>query len=145
MSSEENEAIVREAVEAFNQGDPKAVDRLFAADYVDHDPSRAGLPPGPEGVKQAWSMFRAAFPDLRATIDDSIAEGDKVAVRGKIQGTHEGELMGIPPTGSKVTVELIDINRIENGKLVERWGEADMLGMMRQLGVVPAPEQGHKE
>lgn len=145
MSSEENEAIVREAVEAFNQGDPEAVDRLFAADYVDHDPSRAGLPPGPDGVKQAWSMFRAAFPDLRATIDDMIAEGDRVAVRGEVRGTHRGELMGIPPTGKRVTVTLIDINRIDNGKLVERWGETDMLGMMRQLGVVPAPEQGHKE
>ena len=145
MSSEENEAIVREAVEAFNRNDLDAVDRLFAADYVDHDPSRAGLPPGPQGVKQAWSTFRAAFPDLRATIDDTIAEGDRVAVRGEIHGTHRGESMGIPPTGNKVTVELIDINRIENGELVERWGEANMLGMMRQLGIVPAPEQGHKE
>jgi predicted ester cyclase len=145
MSSEENEAIVRKAVEAFNRNDLDAVDRLFAAGYVDHDPSRAGLPPGPEGVKQAWSMFRTAFPDLRATIEETIAEGDRVAVRGEIHGTHRGELMGIPPTGNKVTVELIDINRIENGELVERWGEADMLGMMRQLGIVPAPEQGHRE
>jgi steroid delta-isomerase-like uncharacterized protein len=141
MSSEENEAIVREAVEAFNRNDPDAVDRLFAADYVDHDPSRAGLPPGPDGVKQAWSMFRAAFPDLQATVEDTIVEGDKVAVRGVVHGTHQGELMGIPPTGRRVTVALIDINRIESGKLVERWAEQDNLGMMQQLGVVPQPDQ----
>jgi predicted ester cyclase len=141
VSKEENEAVVREAVEAFNGGDPEAVDRLFAADYVDHDPSRDGLPPGPEGVKLAWGVFRAAFPDLRGKIDAAISEGDKVAVRGTLRGTHEGELMGIPPTGKRVTVTLIDINRIENGKLVERWGQADMLGMMRQLGVIPPPDQ----
>jgi len=137
MSSEENEAIVREAVEAFNQNDLQAVDRLFAAGYVDHDPSRAGMPPGPESVKQAWSMLRAAFPDFQVTVEDVISEGNKVAVRGVAGGTHKGELMGIPPTGRRVTVTLIDINRIENGRLVERWGETNMLGMMQQLGVVP--------
>jgi steroid delta-isomerase-like uncharacterized protein len=141
VSKEENEAVVREAVEAFNRDDPEAVDRLFATDYVDHDPSRAGLPPGPEGVKLAWGMFRAAFPDLLGEIDAMIAEGDKVAVRGTFQGTHGGELMGVPPTGKRVTMTLIDINRIHNGKLVERWGQADMLGMMRQLGVIPPPDQ----
>lgn len=142
MSSEENEAIVREAVEAFNQNDVQAVDRLFAAGYVDHDPSRAGMPPGPESVKQAWSMLRAAFPDLQVTVEDVISEGNKVAVRGVAGGTHKGELMGIPPTGRRVTVTLIDINRIEKGRLVERWGETDMLGMMQQLGVVPQQAGG---
>lgn len=136
-----NEAIAREAVDAFNRGDSDAADRLFAAGYVDHDPSRAGLPPGPEGVRQAWSMMRSAFPDLQVEIEDVIAEGDRVAVRGAIHGTHRGELMRIPPTGKRVTVSLIDINRIENGKLAERWGQSDMLGMMQQLGVVPVPEQ----
>jgi steroid delta-isomerase-like uncharacterized protein len=141
MSADENKAIVQSAVEAFNRGDWDAVDRLFAVDYVDHDPSRAGLPPGPEGVKQAWSMFRAALPDLQGAIEDMIAEGDKVVVRGVVRGTHQGELMGIPPTGRQVTVTLIDINRIEGDKLVERWAEQDNLGMMQQLGVIPEPEQ----
>lgn len=136
----ENEALVWEAVEAFNRGDMDAVDRLFTDGYVDHDPSRAGLPPGPEGIRLAWSMMRAAFPDLQVTIEDVISEGDKVAVRGAIHGTHRGELMGIPPTGKRVTISLIDINLIENGKIVERWSQADMLGMMQQLGVVPQPE-----
>lgn len=137
--SEENKAIIQSAVEAFNQGDIEAVDRLFAPDYVDHDPSRASLPSGPESVRQAWSMLRAAFPDFRVTVDDMIAEGDRVAVRGVASGTHRGELMGIPPTGKRVRVALIDINHIENGRLVERWGETDMLGMMRQLGAIPPP------
>jgi steroid delta-isomerase-like uncharacterized protein len=141
VSAEENKAIIQSVEEALNRGDWDAVDRLFAASYVDHDPSRAGLPPGPEGVKQAWSMFRAAFPDLQVTIEDMIAEGDKVAVRGVVRGTHQGELMGIPPTGKQVTATLIDVNRIESGKLVERWAEQDNLGMMQQLGVIPAPEQ----
>jgi steroid delta-isomerase-like uncharacterized protein len=139
MSSEENKAVVQRAVEAFNQGDQDAVDELFAANYVDHDPSRAGLPSGPEGVKQAWGAFRAAFPDLQGTIEDMITEGDKVVVRGTISGTHQGDLMGIPSTGRRVTVTLIDVNRIEGGKLVERWGVSDMLGMMQQLGVMEQP------
>ena len=141
MSTEENKALVQRAVDAFNQGDWTAVDQLFAPSYVDHDPSRAGLPPGPEGVKQAWRMFRAAFPDLTATIEDMIAEGDTVAVRGTVYGTHQGELLGIPPTGKPVTVTLIDINRFEDGKLVERWAETDMLGLLQQLGAMPASGQ----
>lgn len=139
MGTEEHKALVRRVVEAFNQNDWDAVDELFAPDYVDHDRSRVGLPPGPAGVKQAWGMLRAAFPDLRATIKDVIAEGDQVAVRGAICGTHRGELMGIAPTGEVVTMALIDINRIADGRLAERWGEADMLGLLQQLGVIPAP------
>jgi predicted ester cyclase len=92
MTVEENTALVRRAVDAFNRDD-----------YVDHGPSRAALPPGPEGVRQAWHMMRSAFPDLQATLDDLVAEGDKVAVRGHIDGTHDGEVMGIPPTGKRVT------------------------------------------
>jgi predicted ester cyclase len=141
MSIEENKALVQGAVAAFNQTDLAAADRLFAAHYVDHDRSRAGLPAGPEGVKQAWGLFRAAFPDLQVTLEELIAEGDKVAVRGVMRGTHQGELMGIPPTGRQVTVALIDINRIEGGQLVERWGEADMLGLLQQLEAIPAPGQ----
>ncbi len=141
MSTDENKAVIQRAVDAFNQGDWAAVDHLFAPHYIDHDRSRAGLPPGPEGVKQAWRMFRAAFPDLTGTIEAMVAEGDTVAVRGTMRGTHQGELLGIPPTGTRVTVTLIDINRIEDGKLIERWTETDMLGLLQQLGGVPAPGQ----
>jgi steroid delta-isomerase-like uncharacterized protein len=139
MSIEEHKTLIQCAVDAFNRGDGDAVDRLFSPDYVDHDRSRADLPPGPAGVKLAWAGFRAAFPDLHATIEDLVAAGDKVVVRGSIRGTHRGELMGIPPTGKPVTVTLIDVNRIEDGRLTERWAETDMLGMMQQLGVIPSP------
>src|SRR5688500_10062555 len=112
MSVEEHKALIRHAVDAFNQGDWDAVDQLFAPTYVDHDPSRVGLPPGPAGVKQAWAALRAAFPDLRAIIADMVAEGEKVAIRGVVRGTHQGELMGMPRTGKLVTVTLMDVNRI---------------------------------
>jgi steroid delta-isomerase-like uncharacterized protein len=141
MTDEQNKALIQRAVAAFNRSDWDAIDDLFAADYVDHDRSRAGLPPGPEGIRQAWQSFRAAFPDLVVTLDDLVAEGDKVAVRGVIRGTHQGELMGIPPTGKLLTVTFIDVNRIANGKLAERWAEVDTLGMLQQLGAIPAPEQ----
>jgi len=141
MSTEENKAICRRAVEAFNRGDLDSVGDLFDAGYAEHDPSRVGLPLGPEGVRLAWGAMRAAFPDLEATIEDMVAQDDRVAVRGVIVGTHLGELMGIPATGKHVTVSLIDINRIEDGKLVERWGQADTLGMMQQLGAIPQPDR----
>lgn len=142
MPVTENKALIDRAVDAFNRGDEAAVDALFAAGYVDHDPARAGLPPGPAGVKAAWRQFRTAFPDAEVRISEVVAAGDKVAVRGSIHGTHRGELMGIPPTGQAVTVTLIDVNRIAEGQLVERWAEADMLGLLQQLGAIPAPEHG---
>jgi steroid delta-isomerase-like uncharacterized protein len=141
MLTTDNEAIVGQAVDAFNRGDLDAVDALFADDYVDHDRYRAGLPAGPAGVKQAWQMVRSAFPDLQATIADLVAAGDKVAVRGVIHGTHGGELMGIPATGREVTITLIDVNRIAGGRLVERWAEADNFGLLQQLGAFPGAER----
>lgn len=145
MSVEAGKDLIRRVVDALNRHDLDAVDRLFAPDYVDHDPARAGLPAGPAGVKLAWGGFLTAFPDLHATIQDVIAEGDRVAVRGFIRGTHLGELMGIPPTGKTVTVTLIDITRIADGKLVERWAQADAMGMLQQLGVVPGATEATGE
>jgi predicted ester cyclase len=87
-------------------------------------------------------MFRGAFPDLHLHIEDEIAEGDLLTTRWAGHGTHQGELMGIPATGKEVTVGGINISRIADGKIMERWEEFDMMGMMVQLGVVPAPGQG---
>ena len=87
-------------------------------------------------------MFLSAFPDTQMTVEDELADGDKVATRWTATGTHTGELMGIPPTGKQVTVTGMDINRLVGGKIVEHWGEFDQMGMMQQLGVVPAPEHG---
>jgi len=140
MSVEENKAILRRMYEEIhNKGNLAAADEFVASEFVDHNPPGPGVPPGPEGVKQGLGMFRAAFSDFHATIEDMIAEGDKVVARLTITGTHKGEFMGIAPTGKQVTVGVIDIVRIAGGKMVERWGQEDMLGMMQQLGIVPPP------
>ena len=86
-------------------------------------------------------MFRGAFPDSHFTVEDMVAEGDKVVTRKTFHGTHEGEFMGIPPSGRSVSMGLIDIVRISEGRVVEHWSEGDSLGMMQQLGVIPRPGQ----
>jgi len=137
--SDENKAIARRVQEeAFNQGNLAVIDELVSADYVDHD-LPPGFPPGREGFKQMVAMYRAAFPDVQMTIDDVVAEGDKVVMRWTAKGTHQGELMGIPPTNKQVTVTGVDINRLAGGKLAEHWGHFDQMGMMQQLGVIPSP------
>ncbi len=97
--------------------------------------------PDLQGLKQFVTVVTAVFPDWHPTIEDMIAEGDKVVVRFTGSGTHKGEFMGIPPTGKQVTITAIAIQRIAGGKIVENWLQADMLGMMQQLGVVPPPGQ----
>lgn len=125
--------------EVFNAGNIELIDELFAPNFVDHDPSNPL--PGLEGVRQLVSMYRSAFPDLHITVEDEITEGDKIVTRFTGRGTHKGSLMGIPPTGKRVTLTAIDILRFENGRIVEHWGNQDILGMMQQIGVIPAP--GH--
>jgi steroid delta-isomerase-like uncharacterized protein len=140
MSTEQNKAIVRRVFEeAVNQGNLALADELLASDYVNHDmPAPA---PGVEGYKQVIAMFRSAFPDMVVTLEDVIADGDRVSTRGHFEGTHRGDFMGIPATGKKVSVSYIDIWRLENGKGRENWVQMDLLGMMQQLGVVPGPGQ----
>lgn len=140
MSTETNKAIIRRIFEeGMNQDRPEVFDELIHPAYVNYDfPSSA---PGAEGFKIVTSMFKAAFPDMRVVIEDELAEGDRVATRGYFTGTHRGEFMGIPATDKTIKVGYIDIWRIEGGRGRENWVQMDMLGMMRQLGVVPAPEQ----
>ncbi len=138
MSIEENKALVQRFVEeVWNKGNLAAADEFLAANSVGHDPDAPGLAPGVEGFKQVFTMFRTAFPDLHVTVEDMIAEGDKVVSRTTARGTHKGELMGIAPTGKQVTVAEIRIHRIAGGKIVEHWGIVDKLSLMQQLGVVP--------
>jgi len=144
MSTEENKAIARRgSEEVWNQGKLDVIDEIFATDYVNH---RAGGPDihGPEGYKQFFTMFRTAFPDIKFTIEDQIAEGDKVVTHVTFTGTHKGELMGIPPTGVQVTVTGIAISRIAGGKILECWVNSDDLGMWQQLGVIPPIGQGEE-
>jgi steroid delta-isomerase-like uncharacterized protein len=142
MSAEENKALARRVLEEmFNKGNLDVADELLTPDYVDHDP---GLPEdvrGPEGFKEYVSMYRSAFSDIHLEIEDQIAEGDRVATRWTGTGTHDGDLMGIPPTGNRVTMPGMEIVRISGGKLAEGWENYDLMGMMQQLGVIPSPEQ----
>ena len=140
--SAENKAIARRFYEEIiNHRNQSVVDELVAPGFVDHNPIGPGIAPGPEGVKQTFAMFRSGLPDMNVTIEDQIAEGDKVVSRLTARGTHKGELMGIPPTGKKLTMGVIDVIRFKGGKAVERWGESDNMGMMQQLGVIPTPEE----
>ena len=137
--SEENKALVRRSFEeVWNDKNLDALDEIVAPDVVNHS-SPPGLPEGVEGNKAFIGMYLSAFPDTKMTIEDMIATGDKVVTRWVATGTHDGELMGIPPTGKHVTVTGIGIDRISGGKIVESWGEFDALGMMQQLGVAPTP------
>jgi predicted ester cyclase len=118
-----------------NEGDLSALDELAAPGYVNHS-APAGVPANREGLKQLTAMFRRAFPDGRMTIEDMVAEGDRVATRKTFRGTHRGELMGIPPTGREVAIGLIDIVRLGGGKVVESWSVADDMGLLQQLGAL---------
>jgi steroid delta-isomerase-like uncharacterized protein len=143
VTTEENKAVARRIYEVVGEfwhtGDADVLDEVIAPDFVHHAP---GLPPDLEGFKQVLHMLRAAFPDMRFTVEDLIAEGDKVVDRATWQGTHQGEMMGISPTDNSVTVTEMHVSRIADGKIVERWGQTDMLSMMQQLGAVPPPGQG---
>jgi steroid delta-isomerase-like uncharacterized protein len=137
--SAENKAIFRRIVEeGFNQGNLDVWDELVAPDFVNHS-APPGVPPTREGWKQVAAMFRAAFPDMHLHVEDEIAEADLVTTRYTGHGTHQAELMGIPATGKEVNITGINIARIAGGKITERWDEFDLMGVMVQLGVVPAP------
>ena len=140
MSAEENKTIVRRFWGVWEEGNIDLVDELLAPDYTNHSPGTPDQPTGPEGVKGVVAMFRSAIPDLRVVVEDMIAEGDKVAVRYTLEGTHEGELFGVPPTGQRLSIKSISVERVSDGKIREHWRITDTLDMMQQLGVIPAPE-----
>jgi steroid delta-isomerase-like uncharacterized protein len=124
-------------LDAFNDTDTAALSRIMAPDFLDHDPLAPGLPPGAEGeIVTAKAVF-TGFPDVHATLDDVLAEGDKVVTRITWTGTHKGEFMGIPATGKSVKFTEIHIQRVVDGKIVEHWSVLDQLTMLRQLGVIP--------
>jgi steroid delta-isomerase-like uncharacterized protein len=137
--SEQNKAIARRIFEeVWNESNLDVIDELYTKDVVNHA-LPPGLPPGIDGFKAFAGMYLSAFPDTKMTVDDQITDGDKVVTRWTGTGTQTGELMGIPPTGKRVTVTGIDFQRIAGGKIVESWGQFDQMGMMQQLGVVPSP------
>jgi steroid delta-isomerase-like uncharacterized protein len=133
MSLEENKTLVRRMMEAMNRGDLAALKEVIAPDFVHRNPGDPQMPAGPEGIQQLAERWLRAFPDGQEVPDDQIAEGDKVVTRWTFQGTHQGTLFGIAPTGRQVTLTGIHIDRIQNGKIVEHWDEADIAGLLQQL------------
>jgi len=137
MSAEDNKAAVQHmAEEAFNKGNLEVLDELVAQDVVDHDPA-PGQPPGREGMKQFVSELRTAFPDLQLAMENIVAEGEYVAFNYTINGTHQGEFMGVEATGNQVSVKAMEMVRIAGGQMVDRWGNTDQLGLLEQLGALP--------
>ena len=138
--SEQNKAIVRRLFdEMMDMGNMAVFDEIYAANLIYHgtgELENSDL----EGLKQLVTAIANAFPNFPGTLDDIIAEGDKVVYRWTFSGTHKAEFNGLPATGKHVEVRAISVNRVAGGKIVEEWENFDQLGMMQQLGVIPAPE-----
>ncbi|MHB1134530.1 MAG: ester cyclase [Chloroflexota bacterium] len=144
MSSQDNKETVRKFYEAVTSGNLGEVDRFISAEFVDHSPS-PGQGPGLQGAKDTFQQYHNAFPGFRMEVEDLIAEGDKVVVRGTARGRHDGQFLGIPPTGKDISVPLIDILRLSGGKIVEHWGLQDDAALFGQLGISLYPsEQGRR-
>lgn len=144
MSAKEIKALERRLYEEYNKGKAAVlavIDELYATDTVQHSSTGEDIR-GIKNYKQHVSEFSGAFPDLHFTIDDMVAEGDKVAVRLTTTGTNKGAFKGIPPTNKKVTVSMIQIDRIAEGKFIEGWSRYDTFGLMKQLGLIPTPGKG---
>ena len=140
MSTEENKALARRLIEeAWNQGNLTVVDELMAPVHVPHHSLVGNQPPSREHYKQFIVRTRTAFPDLHATVEDQIAEGDKVVTRWSVQGTHQGVFRGHSPTGNQMRVTGIVIDRIIDGRVVEGWMEMDTHNQMQQLGLTAQP------
>ena len=138
--SQENKDFVRHLVdEVQNKHNLDVIEELHSPDFVNRS-AFPGIPSNREGTRQVMTAMLASFPDMHVTIHDQIAEGDKVVTRKTLHATHKGEFMGVPATGKSVSIEVIDIIRVQGGKAVEHWAVVDMLGVMQQIGAVPAQE-----
>jgi predicted ester cyclase len=138
MSTESNKAVIRDMMLALEKGDTNHLDKYFAANWVNHDPS---LPPmkGLEGARQLVDLW-SALSERKVTIDDAVAEGDRVAMRFSMTGKHTGAMMGIAPTGKTIHITGCGIFKVVDGKATDNWVNFDALGMLQQLGVVPMPQ-----
>ena len=130
------EEVLHGIYEAVNTGNLALLDEFVATDYTEHSEGFEGVEP----FKQQITAFRAAFPDRRVTVEDLLIDGDRFASRTTVTGTHTGDLMGMPATGRRISVEAVDIGRLENGQAKERWGGLNLYSMLTQLGVIPAPQ-----
>jgi steroid delta-isomerase-like uncharacterized protein len=134
---EQNKHIARQFIAAFASADTRTLERIVAEHMVDHNLA-PGQKQGRQGVLEAVVMFRAAFPDLKITIESLVADEERVSVTGKMTGTNQGTLMGAPPTGKTASFAYMDMYAIAHGQIVEAWHVEDLAGMMRQLGLLPS-------
>jgi steroid delta-isomerase-like uncharacterized protein len=135
MSKEVNLATLAKFAEAVNTGNFDLFKEAVSIENVDHDPAR-GQVPGPEGYRVFFSELRGAFPDISVALDTLVADEDSIAIAYTLTGTHNGSLRGLSPTGRKFKIRGVQISRFRDGKMVERWGSSDELGMLQQLGAV---------
>jgi steroid delta-isomerase-like uncharacterized protein len=133
MASDPETILRRLYDEVINAGNLDCIDELLDLDYVEHPEEVRGL----EAFRERIGAFRRAFPDLHVTVDEVLVDGDRVASRTTIRGTHTGDLMGIPATGRTVSVLAVDLAHFRDGRAVERWGGLDMFSLLQQLGVIP--------
>jgi len=144
MSAEANKALLRRYIEqVWDRKNLTAIDEFLAPNYKRYR-SPTGEPLTRDGQKQLLNTFRAAFPDIQLTVEEIIAEDDRIAFRSTIRGTHQGEFLGIVPTGKPIMVGLVDVIHIENGKFVEQWGGPDLLDLLQQLGAEISVKQPHQ-
>lgn len=137
QASRDNERIARQVPEDIaTEGNLDLVEEIFADDAVEHGPFGEEVR-GSKAIREALESYRKAFPDFSATVEDSVAEGDTVALRVTLRGTHEGEFMGLEPTNKTFEVQNMVFTRMEDGKIAERWLQPDTLGMLQQIGVLP--------
>jgi len=141
MSVDANKALVRRFYTEIDKGNIEIIDELVGENYIDHNPPPFPLPPGREGVKEAFRIFQKATPGFH-TIEDQIAEGDRVVTRLTSYGKHEGDLPGAPRTGNEMKMTSITIHRIANGKLVEKWSEKDVMALLTSIGLMGKPQGG---
>jgi steroid delta-isomerase-like uncharacterized protein len=140
MSKDQNAAALVKFAEAVNTGKYELFDEVVAPNCVDHDPAPAQAP-GPKGYRDLFTAMRTAFPDMKVDLAALVADEESIAFAYTFQGTHNGPLMGIPATGKKVTMRGMQLSKFRDGKMVERWGSSDQLGMLRQIGATTIPQE----
>ena len=137
MATQSNRALMQRFTQFINTASEELAGELISPDAVFHVPGRAEPMRGPAGYLAIIGMMRGGFPDIQWTLEETIAEGDKVAARFTMRGTHKGSFYGVPPTGKKIEVKAMNIYRFSNGKILEEYGQPDLLGLLQQIGAVP--------
>lgn len=138
MTTESNKQVMSRFLEFINTASEALADELISPDAVFHVPGRADPVKGPEGYLEIIAMMRSGFPDIQWSLEETIAEGDKVAARFIMRGTHKGPFFGVPATGKPIQVQAMNIYRLSDGKFVEERGQPDLLGLLQQIGAIPA-------